>query len=227
MALQIFKKWWAYMSSAALTILSVAASIWGKSSSWSVKATGALAIAFLILAVLKTIAELKKENAALKLASERSKPRFQAEIDSVVRNVLNEGHFFVHVHMVNVNDGSASIRRVSLKNHTTEELFPSLRFDRCFLLRNGEKRLSATLTEDGTLTTKESRSKDEVADLWESLKLPLTKGDGKAGWLLFQKAYSLQGTESPSLSLQIEDAFGGIHDGNTVDGPYEYGSFLK
>lgn len=215
------------MSSAVLSILSVSASIWGKSSSWSVKATGALAVAFLILAVLMTIVDLKKENSNLKLVIERSKPKFRADIDCVVRNILNEGHFFVHVHVVNLNDGSASIRRVSLKNHTTGELFPSLRFDKCFVLRGGEKKLSATLTEDGALTIKQSQSKDEVSDLLENLKLPLTKGDGKDGWLLFQKAYSVQETESPSLSLQLEDAFGETHEGVAVNERYEYGSFCK
>lgn len=156
-----------------------------------------------------------------------SKPEFKADIDCVVRNVLNEGHFFVHAHIVNLTSTSASIRRISLKNRITGELLPSLRFDKCFVFRNGETKLTGILTSDGTFTKKESRYKDEISDLFESLKLPLTKGDGKEGWLLFQKAYSLQETESPSLSLHLEDSFGGLHEGECKDERYEYGSFSK
>jgi hypothetical protein len=217
--------WWALMSCAISNIVGVYALARQKDNLWLINSAFILAGIFVIVAIALA---WRDEHAKLILeVAKNAKPQFKADIDCVVRDVLNEGHFFVHAHIVNLTSVSASIRRVSLKNHTTGELIPALRFDKCFVYREGETRLSATLTADGTFSRKESRIKDEIADILQSLTLPLIRGEGKRGWLLFQKAYSLQETEAPSLSLSLEDAFGDRHDSECVSGRYEYMSFSK
>lgn len=190
--------------------------------------------AFFLWHLIRTpyLLHVEDENLALdaidaRVKEREGKPEFKITIDCVVRSVFNEAHFFVHTHMVNLTGTSASVRTVSLKNHTTGESLPVLPFGKCFAYRNGETKLSASLAPDGTFSRSESRIKDEIPDILESLRLPLIRGEGKSGWLLFQKAYSLQEAEAPLLSLHVVDAFGGTHDSERVEMPYEFGRFCK
>ena len=55
------------------------------------------------------------------------------------------------------------------------------------------------------------------------LKSPLTKGDGKEGWIAFHKFPKLLEEETLALSLLVEDAFGGTHESQSKDIPIEIG----
>jgi hypothetical protein len=78
------------------------------------------------------------------------------------------------------------------------------------------------VTEQGRFQN-DTRVKKEFNDLLSVLKLPLTKGDGKEGWIAFSKFFNLAEKESLSLSLHIEDAFGGTHESQITNIPIGMG----
>jgi hypothetical protein len=167
--------------------------------------------------------EHKKLQAEL---ARNTQPDVRAEIDCVIRNVRDGGGFFIHFHIVNLSEAATSLRNVLLHNHSTGERLPAYAFSKVSLVRQGVKHISVTQTEQGISKT-ETQVLDEVPDSLHTIRsTTFLKGVGLDGWLLFRKPYDLQETETPALSLDVEDAFGKQHKGLIAKLTYECGAFL-
>lgn len=233
------------MSSAAFTILSVTAVVWGKSPAWSVNVTEILALAFLVLAMALTIVDTKKERATTvfslgtkigmlerSLAEElekqrQAKPNIKAEINLVLRDQFR-GLCLLHTHFINTGNDPVTIKRIYLIHQQGDGKFVSIPFGKRRIVRAGQKRISLALSGRELSRKTESIVTDEVIDILDSLRSSaLVKGHARIGWLAFEIPYFSNELESPSLSLLVEDSFGEFHPGSVSIKTYEYGATFQ
>lgn len=215
--------WWVLMSCAVFTFLGLYAEVFKKDNHWIIRDSFIIAGLSVIVAIAlawrdehrKLIAEMRKN----------AKPLFKAEIDCVVRNARGKGGFFVHVHVVNLTDVVTTLRKLFLHDQTTGEMLRPCGFGKVCVRREGVHHLAIDQTEEG-ISRSESSLFDQIPDALNGMKTtPFLRGVAQSGWLLFEKPYDVQESESPFLSLDVEDSFGTLHKGEVLNQQYEYGTF--
>jgi hypothetical protein len=209
---------------------------------WSMGATGVLAVAFFILALVMTIVAAKKElaititsmsaniavlegNVAEELERKRqARPDIKAEINIALRDRFNEsGLCLVHVHFVNTGGDPVTIKRVHLIHHQGNGKFVAILFNKRQIVKGREKWISLAEI-DGRTRRRETVATDEILDILDSIRsAALVKGHARIGWLAFEIPYCSNECECPSLSLLIEDSFGEMHPNAASLVPFDYG----
>ena len=212
------------MSCAIFTIVGLAGIAFKFGDAWLIKGSFICA-AILLLVSMGQAWKVEHDKLTAEIAK-NARPQLKLDIDCALRDPTDpNGLIFIHLHAVNLTDVSTSLRTISLKNQSTGEILRACPFNKRSLFMNAIK-TSIAVTEQN-YSRKEARIKEEFSDLLGVLKSPLTKGDGKEGWIAFHKFPKLLEDENPPLSLLVEDAFGGTHESQVKNIPIEMGSITR
>src|ERR1035437_5481280 len=212
---------WALMSCAVFTLVGIWALIFQKDSQWLIQSSFILSGLFVIVAI--ALAWRDEHKKLLVVLAKNERPNLKLDIDCALRDPTDpNGLLFLHVHVVNLTGVSTSLRTISLRNQSTGEVLRACPFNKRSLFMNAIK--TSVIGTEQDYSRKDARIKEEFTDLLGVLKSPLLRGDGKEGWIAFHTFFSLSEKENLSLSLHIEDAFGGTHESQITNIPVEMGS---
>lgn len=205
--------WWALMSSAVFTILSIFASVTQKNNEWMIRASFICASLFIVVALALA---WRNENKKLLVELARSsKPEFQVDVSRLFHDVtpaqgipwLDCGNTYVaKLSVVNVRPSPSSIQSIYVTLGDEEKRFVAESFKQRQL---GWSRAGINRTLGGQSVTPQLWREETITDLLPSLSEPMTQGSHKEGWVYLTDLPSKD--DSAGFNFYVVDAYGYSH----------------